>query len=36
LDWQQKQLLKPIGQPIGVDQAVSSILSHIAHEKAIL
>jgi hypothetical protein len=36
LDWQQKKLLKPIGTPIGVDQAVSSILSHIAHEKAIL
>ena len=30
LDWQQKQLLQPIWQPIGVDQAVSSILSHIA------
>lgn len=29
LDWQQKQLLQPIWQPIGVDQAVSSILSHI-------
>jgi hypothetical protein len=34
LDWQQKQLLQPIWQPIGVDQAVSSILSHIAQEKA--
>jgi hypothetical protein len=31
LDWQQKKLLEPIGKPIGVDQAVSSILSHIAH-----
>lgn len=30
LDWQQKQLLQPIWRPIGVDQAVSSILSHIA------
>ena len=29
LDWQQKRLLEPIWQPIGVDQAVSSILSHI-------
>jgi hypothetical protein len=29
LDWQKKQLLQPIWQPIGVDQAVSSILSHI-------
>ncbi|QWD69282.1 hypothetical protein AOC21_01280 [Polynucleobacter sp. VK25] len=34
LDWQEKQLLKPVWQPIGVDQAVSSILSHIAQEKA--
>lgn len=30
LDWQQKQLLQPIWKPIGVDQAVSGILSHIA------
>ena len=30
LDWRQKQLIKPIWKPIGVDQAVSSILSHIA------
>jgi hypothetical protein len=29
LDWQQKQLLEPIGKPIGVDQAVGSILIHI-------
>ncbi|QWD65055.1 hypothetical protein IC571_01315 [Polynucleobacter sp. MWH-UH2A] len=29
-DWQQKQLLQPVWNPIGVDQAVSSILSHIA------
>jgi len=35
LDWQQKQLLQPIWQPIGVDQAVSSILSHIAQEKVV-
>ena len=30
LDWRQKQLLEPVWNPIGVDQAVSSILSHIA------
>ncbi len=30
LDWRQKQLLEPVWKPIGVDQAVSSILSHIA------
>ena len=35
LDWQQKQLLQPIWQPIGVDQAVSSILSHIDQEKVV-
>jgi len=29
LDWRQNQLLSPIWKPIGVDQAVSSILSHI-------
>jgi hypothetical protein len=29
LDWQKKQLIEPIWSPIGVDQAVSSILSHI-------
>ena len=34
LDWQQKQLIKPIWEPIGVNQAVSSILSHIASLKA--
>lgn len=34
LDWQAKQLIKPIWNPIGVDQAVSSILSNIAYEKA--
>ena len=33
LDWQKKRLLQPIWQPIGVDQAVSSILSHIASLK---
>ena len=34
LDWQQKQLIEPVWNPIGVDQAVSSILTHIAYEKA--
>lgn len=34
LDWQQKQLVEPIWNPIGVDQAVSSILSHIGYQKA--
>lgn len=34
LDWKQKQLLQPLWRPVGVDQAVSSILSHIAQEKA--
>jgi hypothetical protein len=29
LDWQQKQLLKPVYMPIGVDQAVSRILSEV-------
>jgi hypothetical protein len=35
LDWQAKQLLEPIWNPIDVDQAVSSILSHITQEKII-
>ncbi len=35
LDWQAKQLLEPIWDPIGVDQAVGSILSHIIQEKII-
>jgi hypothetical protein len=30
LDWQKKQLLEPAWKPIGVDQAVRSILLHIA------
>jgi hypothetical protein len=34
LDWKKQQLLQPIWQPIGVDQAVNSILSHIAQLKA--
>jgi len=33
LDWQEKQLIEPIWGPIGVDQAVRSILSHIAYQK---
>jgi hypothetical protein len=33
LDWQKKQLIEPIYNPIGVDQAVSSILSHVLQEK---
>ena len=32
LDWQQKQLLEPVWNPIGVDQAVASILSHVKTE----
>jgi hypothetical protein len=35
LDWQNKQLIEPVWNPVGVDQAVSSILSHIAYEKAV-
>jgi hypothetical protein len=34
LDWQKKQLIEPSWNPVGVDQAVNSILSHIAYEKA--
>ena len=29
LDWQEKQLIDPLWSPVGVDQAVASILSHI-------
>ncbi len=29
LDWEQKQLITPIYNPIGVDQAVHTILSHL-------
>jgi len=32
LDWQQKQLLEPVWDPIGVDQAVIGILSHVKIE----
>ncbi|WP_231968404.1 hypothetical protein [Polynucleobacter necessarius] len=35
LDWKQKRLLQPILQPIGVDQAVHSILSHITQSRLI-
>ena len=34
LDWQKKKLIEPSWNPVGVDQAVNSILSHIAYEKA--
>jgi hypothetical protein len=34
LDWKKKQLIEPSWNPVGVDQAVNSILSHIAYEKA--
>jgi hypothetical protein len=34
LDWQSQQLIEPSWNPVGVDQAVNSILSHIAYEKA--
>jgi hypothetical protein len=33
LDWKKKQLIEPSWNPVGVDQAVNSILSHIAYEK---
>ena len=29
LDWEQKQLASPLGQPIGVEQAVTTILNTI-------
>ncbi|OYY58177.1 MAG: hypothetical protein B7X83_02310, partial [Polynucleobacter sp. 17-46-58] len=29
LDWKNKQLIQPIWSPIGVDQAVSSILTQV-------
>lgn len=32
LDWQQRALVEPKGQPIGVDQAVQAILTEIAHK----
>jgi hypothetical protein len=34
LDWQSQRLIEPSWNPVGVDQAVNSILSHIAYEKA--
>ncbi len=32
LDWQQQNLIKPIWNPIGVDQAVETILVHLKNE----
>jgi len=32
LDWQQRALVEPKGQPIGVDQAVTKILSSVLHQ----
>jgi len=32
LDWQKQQLIDPLWSPVGVDQAVASILSHIHAE----
>ena len=32
LDWQQKQLIDPVWSPVGVSQAVASILSHAQSE----
>jgi len=29
LDWQSKKLIKPVWNPIGVDQAVNTILTHV-------
>jgi hypothetical protein len=29
LDWQGKQLIQPVWKPIGVDQAVNTILTHV-------
>ena len=32
LDWQQRALVEPKGQPIGVDQAVTKILRSVLHQ----
>ena len=32
LDWQKKQLIEPLWNPVGVDQAVGTILSHVQSE----
>ena len=32
LDWQKKQLIEPLWNPVGVDQAVATILSHVQSE----
>jgi hypothetical protein len=29
LDWRKQKLIQPIWKPIGVDQAVASILNHV-------
>jgi hypothetical protein len=29
IDWRKQQLIQPIWKPIGVDQAVASILNHV-------
>ena len=29
LDWQGKHLIEPVWKPIGVDQAVNTILTHV-------
>jgi hypothetical protein len=33
LDWRKQQLIQPIWKPIGVDQAVASILNHVQGKK---
>jgi nucleoside-diphosphate-sugar epimerase len=32
LDWRKQQLTQPIWKPIGVDQAVASILNHVQRD----
>ncbi len=32
LDWQKKQLIEPLWNPVGVDQAVAAILAHVQTE----
>ena len=32
LDWQKKQLIEPLWNPVGVDQAVATILAHVQSE----
>jgi hypothetical protein len=33
LDWRKQQLIEPIWKPIGVDQAVASILAHVQRDE---